>query len=185
MRDAIFPDQASLSPQPSPAREGERVASCRDGIDRLFRLKWPNDVLADDQKLAGILLEAEGRRAVTIGFGVNVATAPDGLPYPATSLAALGIAADAAALFEALTGRFVEIVRMWKDGRGFGAVRCLWLERAAGIGEPVSVRLADRTLSGRHDGIDEGGRLVILAPDGTTHTVTAGEVHFGEAATAA
>ncbi len=157
---------------------GGRKAAC-------FNLKWPNDVLADGKKIAGILLEAEGRRAVVIGFGVNVAAAPDGLPYPATALAALGCGVDAANLFAALTARFVETLAIWNKGRGFSLIRQHWLERAAGLGAPVSVQLPGAVLRGRHDGIDEGGRLVILAPDGTTHTVTAGEVHFGEAATAA
>ncbi len=150
-----------------------------------FALKWPNDVLADGRKIAGILLEAEGRRAVVIGIGVNVAAAPEDLPYPVTSLAALGCSTDAANLFEALSGLFVETLRIWNKGRGFSEVRRHWLERAAGVGSSVSVRLANTVLNGRHDGIDEEGRLVILAPDGQTHTVTAGEVHFGEAATAA
>ncbi|GEP08482.1 biotin--[acetyl-CoA-carboxylase] ligase [Methylobacterium gnaphalii] len=151
----------------------------------VFRLKWPNDVLAHGEKLAGILLEGAGKRAVVIGFGVNVLAAPDGLPYAATSLAALGCDADAADVLAALSCRFVEAARIWNKGRGFSNVRQRWLQRAAGIGAPVTVRLPDRTLHGLHDGIDEGGRLMILAPDGQTHTVTAGEVHFGGAATAA
>src|ERR1700729_545430 len=60
-----------------------------------FSLKWPNDVLAGQKKLAGILLEAEaveqGRLAVVVGIGTNVVGAPEGTPYAATSLAALGI----------------------------------------------------------------------------------------------
>ncbi|GLS44014.1 biotin--[acetyl-CoA-carboxylase] ligase [Methylobacterium brachythecii] len=150
-----------------------------------FRLKWPNDVLANGEKLAGILLEAAGKRAVVVGFGVNVLAAPDGLPYAATSLASLGFDADAADLLAALSRRFVEAARIWNKGHGFSSVRQRWLQRAAGIGAPVTVRLPDRTLHGLHDGIDEGGRLIVLAPDGQTHTVTAGEVHFGSAATAA
>ena len=153
-----------------------------------FRLKWPNDVLADNKKLAGILLEAEqlpgGRRAVVIGFGVNVAAAPENLPYPAAALRPAH-AVDAPILLEFLTERFVEAARIWNKGRGFPRIRQLWLERAAGVGAPVSVRTAETVLSGTFDTIDEGGRLVILAPDGTRRTVTAGEVHFGRAATAA
>ena len=154
-----------------------------------FRLKWPNDVLMDGQKkLAGILLEAEqlpgGRRAVVIGFGVNVAAAPEDLPYPAAALRPAH-AVDAPTLLESLTERFVEAARIWNKGRGFPRIRQLWLERAAGVGAPVSVRTAETVLSGTFDTIDEGGRLVILAPDGTRRTVTAGEVHFGRAATAA
>ena len=153
-----------------------------------IHLKWPNDVLADGQKLAGILLEAEtlpgGRRAVVVGFGVNIAATPEGLPYPAAALSAFS-AADAPMLLEFLSERFVEAVRIWNKGRGFSNIRRRWLERAAGVGAPVSVRMAEATLTGIFETIDEGGRLVILAPDGTRRTVTAGEVHFGSAATAA
>jgi BirA family biotin operon repressor/biotin-[acetyl-CoA-carboxylase] ligase len=153
-----------------------------------FRLKWPNDVLMDGAKLAGILLEAEqlpgGRRAVVIGLGVNVAATPEDLPYPAAALRPAH-AVDAPILLESLTERFVEAARIWNKGRGFQDIRQLWLERAAGVGAPVSVRTAETVLSGTFDTIDEGGRLVILAPDGTRRTVTAGEVHFGRAATAA
>ena len=180
VRGVPSPARAEPSPQPSPGRERGSVEP-----NACFRLKWPNDVLADGKKIAGILLEAEGRRAVVVGFGVNVAAAPDGLPYPATSLAALGCMADAAALFEALTERFVETAGIWNKGRGFPDIRQAWMERAAGIGDPVTVRLPGGGVTGRHQGIDEEGRLMILAPDGQTRTVTAGEVHFGEAATAA
>lgn len=66
-----------------------------DGPRSRVALKWPNDVLADGAKLAGILLEAhkrpDGSLAVVAGFGVNVVAAPEGLPYPATSLAGLGL----------------------------------------------------------------------------------------------
>ena len=172
---------------------GSQDLGCRDlGCGKsgdAFRLKWPNDVLAEGAKLAGILLEAEtlpgGRRAVVIGFGVNVARAPDGLPYPVTALARWRDGAEAGALFETLSDRFVEEARIWDGGRGFSTVRRRWLERAAGVGAPVSVRSGSETWTGVFDGIDEGGRLVILAPDGTRRTVTAGEVHFGTAATAA
>jgi BirA family biotin operon repressor/biotin-[acetyl-CoA-carboxylase] ligase len=66
------------------------------GSDHMkFSLKWPNDVLAGRQKLAGILLEAEAvagdRLAVVVGIGTNVIAAPEATPTPATSLAALGV----------------------------------------------------------------------------------------------
>ena len=85
-----------------------------------FELKWPNDVLADGAKLAGILLESAqldgGRYALAIGIGVNVVAHPEGLPYPATSLAALGADVDAEALFLALSDAWtVERARL---GRG-------------------------------------------------------------------
>jgi BirA family biotin operon repressor/biotin-[acetyl-CoA-carboxylase] ligase len=154
--------------------------------DRL-RLKWPNDVLLDGGKLAGILLEAEpvadGRLAVVIGIGVNVVAAPDGLPYPVSSLSTLGLGIHAPGLFKALSDSWASVARVWDDGRGFDSIRRLWLERAAGLGETVSVRVGEEICSGVFETIDADGRLVIRSPQGLVRTIAAGEVHFGSVAT--
>jgi BirA family biotin operon repressor/biotin-[acetyl-CoA-carboxylase] ligase len=168
---------------------GMRVAlDAVEGRENRLRLKWPNDVLLDGAKLAGILLEAEAlpdrRLAVVIGIGVNIVDAPTDLPYPATSLKALGIAADAPTVFAALSNAWAAIERIWNRGRGFPTIRKLWLDRAAGIGQEVSVRVGDSVVSGVFETIDETGRLVIRARDGSTRTITAGEIHFGAVATA-
>ncbi len=113
------------------------------GINSTFFLKWPNDVLARAEKLSGILLEAESvgdHLAVAVGMGTNVVSAPEGTPYPATSLAALGITASAEDLFTALSDSWAEYRGIWDNGRGFPEIRRLWLERAAGLDEPVSVQ---------------------------------------------
>lgn len=150
--------------------------------DRL-RLKWPNDVLLDGGKLAGILLEAEpltdGRLAVVIGIGVNVVEAPEGLPYRTTALAALGARANAADIFFALSESWTGIARLWDGGKGFPQIRELWLDRAAGVGEDVAVRVGDEKLYGAFETIDSDGRLVVRVPDGTSRVISAGEVHFG------
>src|SRR5580700_5123675 len=109
-----------------------------------FSLKWPNDVLAGPQKLAGILLEAEAvadnRLAVVVGIGTNVVAAPEGTPYPATSLAALGVHVGAEELFSVLSDAWAEFRGIWDNGRGFAEIRRLWLERAAGLGQPVTIQ---------------------------------------------
>jgi BirA family biotin operon repressor/biotin-[acetyl-CoA-carboxylase] ligase len=163
--------------------EGAGAAGRRDRL----RLKWPNDVLLDGAKLAGILLEAEplpgDRLAVVIGIGVNVVAAPEGLPYPATALAELGVGIDAVRLFEALSDAWSSVSRVWNEGRGFKSVRKLWLDRAAGLGETVAVRVGEQVFSGVFETIDEEGRLVIRSPEGLIRTIAAGEVHFGTVAT--
>ena len=165
-----------------------------DGADpaRSVRLKWPNDVLMAGAKLAGLLLEAEtlpgGRRAVVIGFGVNVAAAPEDLPtggLGATSLAAAGYVGGPEALLEHLSDHLAAQARIWNGGANFARIRALWLARAAGLGSEIAVASGERVLRGRFDTIDEGGRLVILGPENARHVVTAGDVHFGTAATAA
>ena len=96
-----------------------------------FSLKWPNDVLAGRQKLAGILLEAEtmadNRLAVVVGIGTNVVAAPEGTPTPATSLAALGVHIGAAELFSTLSDSWAEFRGIWDQGRGFGEIRRRWV----------------------------------------------------------
>jgi BirA family biotin operon repressor/biotin-[acetyl-CoA-carboxylase] ligase len=153
-----------------------------------FSLKWPNDVLAGPQKLAGILLEAEAvadnRLAVVVGIGTNVVAAPEGTPTPATSLAALGIDIGAEELFGALSDSWAEFRGIWDGGRGFGEIRRLWLERAAGLGQPVAVHTGVSTVQGKFDTIDTTGGMVVRTSDGAQVSISAGDVYFGAAASA-
>ncbi|CAN7555294.1 biotin--[acetyl-CoA-carboxylase] ligase [Bradyrhizobium sp. LjRoot220] len=151
-----------------------------------FLLKWPNDVLAGRQKLAGILLEAEvvadNRLAVVVGIGTNVVAAPEGTPTPATSLAALGVHVGAEELFTALSDAWVEFRGIWDNGRGFAEIRRLWLARAAGLGEPVAIQTGATTIAGTFDTIDETGCLIVRTAEGKHLPIAAGEVYFGSAA---
>jgi BirA family biotin operon repressor/biotin-[acetyl-CoA-carboxylase] ligase len=153
-----------------------------------FSLKWPNDVLAGRKKLVGIGLEAEpaadGRLAVVVGIGTNVVAAPEGTPTPATSLAALGVDVGAEDLFAELSDAWAESRGIWDNGRGFGEIRRLWLERAAGLGQPVAVRAGDAIVEGIFDTIDEQGCLIVRKADGHRVPVSAGDVYFGSAASA-
>src|SRR3954470_3044653 len=151
------------------------------GSDHMkFSLKWPNDVLAGREKLAGILLEAEAmadnRLAVVVGIGTNVVAAPEGTPTPATSLAALGVHISAEELFSALSDAWVEFRGIWDNGRGFAEIRKLWLERAAGLGEPVAIHFGGSTLEGTFDTIDEAGCMIIRTSEGGRVPVSAGDV---------
>jgi len=159
----------------------------RAGADPLkYALKWPNDVMADGQKLAGILLEAEAvagnRLAVVVGIGTNVIAAPEGTPTPATSLAALGVQIGAEELFTALSDAWIEFRGIWDNGRGFADIRKLWLERAFGLGERVAIRTGTATVEGAFDTIDESGCLIVRTAEGMRAAVTAGEVYFGATA---
>ena len=153
--------------------------------DLKFSLKWPNDVLAGQHKLAGILLEAEAvgnQLAVVVGIGTNVIAAPEGTPTPATSLATLGVHIGAEDLFTALSDAWTEFRRIWNNGRGFGDIRKLWLERAAGLGQAVAVHSGGGMVEGLFDTIDETGCLIVRTADGRRVPVAAGDVYFGSAA---
>ena len=153
-----------------------------------FQLKWPNDVLADGSKLAGILLESamlsERRFAVAIGIGVNVVAHPSDVPYPATSLSVLGSDATAETLFLALSDTWMQAERSWNGGRGLDAIRRAWLTRAAGLGSEVAVRVEGEVVRGIFETIDEDCRFVVRDIHGGTRRIAAGDVHFGAVASA-
>ncbi len=149
-------------------------------------LKWPNDVLAGGSKLSGMLLEAQkrpdGSMAVVIGIGVNVVAAPSDLPYPATSLAGLGVDADAPRVFAALSDAWVDAYEAWNGGRGIAAILDQWRPAAAGIGGEVAVNRDGDVVRGIFETIDETGRLIVRANDSSRIAITAGDVHFGTTA---
>ena len=152
-----------------------------------FALKWPNDVLFCGAKIAGILLETDRTQdglGMAIGIGVNVAAAPEGTPYPATSLAAQGFTLNAADVFAALTDEWARLFALWDNGRGFPKIRELWLDRAAGLGEPVMIRNGESKVSGIFETIDSNGCLVLREIDGKRMSIAAGDVHFGSVSSA-
>ncbi len=163
--------------------------ACREiapGVD--LAVKWPNDVLANGKKVSGILLESEaqgGELAIVTGFGINLGEAPDGLPFPATSLAKLGMPVAPDTAFGRLSDAFAEVLGIWQHGQGFAELRKLWLENAHGVGESVSIRIGERVTTGIFETLDPQGRLMLRTADGALQTVSAGDVQFGNAASAA
>jgi BirA family transcriptional regulator, biotin operon repressor / biotin---[acetyl-CoA-carboxylase] ligase len=140
-----------------------------------FALKWPNDVLLDGVKVSGILLERAGD-AIVIGFGVNIASHPNGTERPATSLTAAGWPPIApVGLLALLMPAFAEWRRLWAS-QGFVPIRARWLTHAAGLGGRIVARLGDETLEGRFDGLDTDGALALRLDDGSLRPVHAGEV---------
>ena len=144
-----------------------------------LKLKWPNDLLLDGAKLAGILIEAEsagGSTATVAGIGVNCAHHPDNLAYPATSLAAHGAVVTPDELLRALSGAMVARLEQWDRGSGFAAIRAEWLAHAAGVGGNIHVRLANRELTGTFETLDRMGRLMLRLPGGVLEAITVGEI---------
>jgi BirA family biotin operon repressor/biotin-[acetyl-CoA-carboxylase] ligase len=154
----------------------DRVASLREKL----ALKWPNDILCGSAKLAGILIESEtidAQLAVAVGIGANCMHHPVETAYPATDLASAGAAVSAEDLFFALSGTMARRLAQWHSGAGFQSIRADWLDRAAGLGGEMRVRLPkDREFVGRAEALDEHGRLLLRVADGTLETITAGDV---------
>jgi BirA family biotin operon repressor/biotin-[acetyl-CoA-carboxylase] ligase len=156
-----------------------RDAVCVAALAPKLKLKWPNDLLLDGAKLAGILIEVEsagGRTIAAAGIGVNCAHHPDHLAYPAASLAAHGIAVTPAALMAELSRAMVARLAQWERGAGFAAIRAEWLANAAGLGGDIHVRLPDRELTGTFETLDPLGRLMLRLPGGALEAITVGEV---------
>jgi len=130
--------------------------------DRQVRLKWPNDVLVDGGKIAGILLESAVGRAgqvahVVAGIGLNVGFAPQ-LPEMRYPGSALGGSVETA--LEGLTAALAARLAQWRRD-GFETVRAAWLAQAGPIGAEVDVRLGDELVRGRFAGLDRQGALLL------------------------
>jgi BirA family biotin operon repressor/biotin-[acetyl-CoA-carboxylase] ligase len=148
--------------------------------DAVIQVKWPNDVLGNGRKLAGILLESgedPHGRWLAVGIGVNLASFPPGTEFPATSLAQLGIAAPSSQeALAVLAARFAHWYDAWMR-EGFEMVRAAWLERAGGLGKAIRARLPDTIHEGVFEGIDASGAL-LLNQQGRMRVIAAGEVFF-------
>ena len=135
-------------------------------------LKWPNDLLLDGAKIAGILVEGDepadaGELAVVVGIGVNLAHHPKDTPYRATDCAEAGFVIQPLSLLSMLARTFADALSRWNAGQGFPASRQEWLARAGGVGETIVVRRHDGERRGLFRDLDPDGRL-LLDNDGAT-----------------
>ncbi|HEX4096517.1 MAG TPA: biotin--[acetyl-CoA-carboxylase] ligase, partial [Caulobacteraceae bacterium] len=151
------------------------------------RLKWPNDLLVAGAKAAGILIES-GRREdgglwLAIGVGLNLVSAPQGLGYPATSLAAhLGQDLESAPAPEEALAVLSQAVAYWLAAwrsQGFEPVRMAWLSSAQGLDRRCVARLGERQIEGVAVDMDADGALVLRLDSGELQRITAGDVFFG------
>lgn len=150
-------------------------------------LKWPNDLMLDRRKAAGLLLESgalgDGRNWFAIGLGLNLAAAPptdqptvalaEFLPAaPAPELAARDIAPRLAAWAGVL------------EREGFAPLQRAWMARAYGLGAQAKVNLGAETLTGEMRGLSPGGALLLALPNGQMRAIAAGDIHFAAPETA-
>jgi len=150
------------------------------------KLKWPNDLVCGGAKLAGLIVEGvttpARRFAAIMGVGMNVASSPQNLAYPTTSLANLaGREIAVRNLFERLASRFDEALAIWGRGSGFFNIRQAWLAAAAGIGGPIRVTKAEGAREGIFRGLDARGRL-LLERDGAVEIVESADLTLISAA---
>jgi BirA family transcriptional regulator, biotin operon repressor / biotin---[acetyl-CoA-carboxylase] ligase len=141
-------------------------------------LKWPNDVLLHQDKLAGILLERPAGPAVILGVGLNVNVLKEDLPPGATSLAlALGHTLDREPMLAAILNDFGNAYER-ADREGIGWIVPAWRSRSSMLGRPVSFERDGQLIHGIADDLGEDGALLVRLQDGTRIPVVAGEVQF-------
>lgn len=156
------------------------------GPNARLSIKWPNDVLLNGGKVAGILLESAGRGggvdAVAIGIGVNLAAAPGrdavepGATTPVSVLGETGLAVAAEAFLDLLAVAFDGWHRQLQT-HGFVPIRNAWTARAARIGQNITARTGKTETVGRFDGIDDSGALVLTTTTGR-QVIPAADVYF-------
>ncbi len=150
-----------------------------------MQCKWPNDILLDDRKVGGILLESfqnpEKKEAwVAVGIGVNVESFPPRTEFPATCLKDAGVElVSAKIILSRLIHHFIESYNQW-NLKGFAPIRKQWTKSAWGMKARVRARLPDSEIEGVAQGIDENGSLLLKLANGKTHQVHAADVFPAE-----
>jgi BirA family transcriptional regulator, biotin operon repressor / biotin---[acetyl-CoA-carboxylase] ligase len=150
-----------------------------DAVDALLprqvraTLKWPNDVLANDGKIAGILVEqADG--ALVLGIGLDVLQAPSGVSHKVSTIVGCGGLATVDGARDRVLSALANWLEIWHQD-GFAPIRTAWLARAHPVGSSLNVRQGDQFVSGRFAGIDTDGALLLDTPQGRQRIV-AGDV---------
>jgi len=156
------------------------------GLPASFTLKWPNDVLLNGGKLAGILLESAGlggpNPVLCIGIGVNLIAAPDpalvepGAVLPVSLLQETGLRLAPEAFLDALAPAYARWESTFQT-EGFAPLRAEWLAHAARLGQPIRARTGQDTREGIFETIDPSGNLILRMVNGTV-AIPAAEVFF-------
>ncbi|MES2433888.1 MAG: biotin--[acetyl-CoA-carboxylase] ligase [Pseudomonadota bacterium] len=155
------------------------------GLPGAFALKWPNDVLLNGGKVAGILLESTASKTgfdLAIGIGVNLIGAPDpaavepGATIPVSLLHETGLKITPEAFLDALAPAYAAWEAAFVN-QGFTALRQEWLAHAARLGDTIRARTGNQTREGVFETIDPAGNLILLMSSGPV-AIPAAEVFF-------
>lgn len=147
-------------------------------------LKWPNDVLLNGGKVAGILLESSGSSPyvdwLSIGIGVNLAHVPQGVTdaaFAPTSLKAAGGDTVTPEDFLTKLASCYETEELKLRAFGFARIREDWLKHAARLGETITARTSREAITGVFDTINADGNLVLITAKGP-QIISAADVIF-------
>ena len=151
-----------------------------------FALKWPNDVLLNGGKIAGILLESAGQGGqmspLAIGIGVNLIHAPtaaeveEGAVRPVSLLSETGVAVGPEDFLGLLAPAYARYEAQFTQ-YGFASIRTAWLARAARLGEVITARTGRQEVTGTFETVDEAGNLVLKTAK-SRQAIPAAEIFF-------
>jgi BirA family biotin operon repressor/biotin-[acetyl-CoA-carboxylase] ligase len=151
-----------------------------------FALKWPNDVLVNGGKVAGILLESlgqgQGVQHLAIGIGVNLAHAPEmaqvevGATRPVSVLAETGVAISPHDFLTPLAAAYAKWEHQFTTD-GFAPIREAFLARATRLGEVITARTTRDEITGTFETIDMAGAIVLSTPQ-ARHAIPAADIYF-------
>lgn len=184
LRPEGTPAEAALRSFSAAVALREALVPCLD--DTRISLKWPNDVLIDGGKVAGILLESSGHGTrlswLAVGIGVNLVAAPDPDMVEPRALPPVSVAGqgghppDPDSLLDRIATQFARQERIFRDF-GFDPVRRIWLRHASHLGQVITARTARDEITGRFETVDEAGNLVLVTGK-SRHAIPAAEVFF-------
>ena len=156
------------------------------GREGIFSLKWPNDVLLNGGKVAGILLQViknrAGRDALLIGIGVNLLKAPaanridEQTVTPVALFAETGVQCAPEKFLKTLVECYAKLENNFQI-HGFEPIRAAWLDKASHLGDTITARLPKQDIVGKFDTVDEKGQLVLQTADGV-QTIAAADIYF-------
>lgn len=185
MRPAIAPEMAALRSFVAALALSDALAAAT-GRPGSISLKWPNDVLLNGGKVAGILLESAGQGTevshLAIGIGVNLAAAPTvkeveaNATRPVSVLSETGAAVEPEAFLDLLAPAFARYEDQLRT-YGFGPIREAWLRQAAKLGQPITARTGSDEVTGTFETVDEQGNLVLITPKGR-RAIAAADIYF-------
>jgi BirA family biotin operon repressor/biotin-[acetyl-CoA-carboxylase] ligase len=147
----------------------------------LLSYKWPNDLLLQKEKVAGILIETESQggqtaKACVVGIGLNLNSIPDHPAYPVTALknhAKLNLISDV--LFSGLLEQVKSVYQIWQH-EGFNPIREAWMERAYGLGQEMTITVGTKEISGQFTGLSPDGALLLKEKNGFVHKFMSAEI---------
>lgn len=137
-------------------------------IANVLKIKWPNDLILDNKKLSGLLLESIVNNSfaeyIILGFGINIISHPQGTLFQATNLQEFGIFIDQKQFLRLFLNKFTQIYQNWLNF-GFSSIIKYWRFNAYNFKKKITVKLDEKKIVGIYEDLDQEGNLLLKVND--------------------